>query len=52
VAASPIFVPKVIEGTVIPRTTLTFYTRFGDVFAWLCVILCLAVLPRAILRRR
>jgi apolipoprotein N-acyltransferase len=52
VAATPIFVPKFIEGTVSSRSRLTFYTRFGDIFAIVCILLCLAVLPRAILRRR
>jgi apolipoprotein N-acyltransferase len=51
VAASPIFVPRVVQGTVIPRSQMTLYSRYGDVFAWACLVLCIAVLLRAILRR-
>jgi len=34
--ASPIFQPAVITGPVEPLSDLTFYTRCGDWFAWLC----------------
>jgi apolipoprotein N-acyltransferase len=51
VQASPIFVPAVVSGEVYPRHTLTFYTRFGDVFAWLCIVFCFAFSVRGILAR-
>jgi len=34
------------------ESDLTFYTRHGDVFAWLCVILTAAAVGLALLRRR
>lgn len=37
-AASPIYVPMVVSGTIAFRTELTPYTRLGDVFAMLCVV--------------
>ena len=50
-AASPIFVPTVISGTVVPQYAMTLYTRQGDVFAWCCLLFCAALWLRAILRR-
>jgi len=43
-AASPIYQPLVLTGTVIPRQGLTPYTRLGDVFAWLCSLISLGSL--------
>jgi apolipoprotein N-acyltransferase len=41
-----IFTEAHLTSTLVPGTTKTFYTRFGDIFAWLCVIgSFLAVLP-------
>ena len=37
VAQTPIYLTRVLTGTVYSRTDLTFYTRFGDVFAWACL---------------
>jgi apolipoprotein N-acyltransferase len=34
------------------RSDLTFYTRYGDVFACLCCIICLGALVIALLPRR
>jgi apolipoprotein N-acyltransferase len=51
-AASPIFVPLLVTGTVWPVSEVTFYTLYGDVFAGLCLALCLAISLRGILRRR
>ena len=42
--ASRIFEPAVIVGTAAGRTGLTFYTRFGDCFAWACVTVVFALL--------
>ena len=42
----------VTVGEIEPRTGLTFYTRFGDVFAFACVILGVVVLVPAARRRR
>jgi apolipoprotein N-acyltransferase len=38
-AATPIFTQEAITGTIPFRRTTTFYTTFGDVFAWACVIM-------------
>lgn len=34
-----LFREAILTGVVISRHDLTFYTRFGDVFAWICVII-------------
>jgi apolipoprotein N-acyltransferase len=49
VAQTPIFKPMTLTGTIYPRADLTFYTRFGDVFAWMC---CAAAVFFWIRRRR
>jgi apolipoprotein N-acyltransferase len=49
--ASPIFQTRIVTGSIEPRTALTFYTRFGDLFAALCSLLCLGFGLLAILRR-
>jgi apolipoprotein N-acyltransferase len=41
VAQSSIFETTVVSGLVQPRTELTVYTRFGDVFAWICCFISL-----------
>ncbi len=46
-----IFVPTAITGMATPRHTMTFYTLYGDVFAWLCLGFCILLGARAILRR-
>lgn len=38
-AATPIFTEQAITGLVPLGVPSTFYTRFGDVFAWACVII-------------
>ena len=38
-AATPIFSKEAITGTIPLRKRTTFYTTFGDVFAWACVIM-------------
>ncbi len=52
VASSTIFEPMVITGTIEPSTNLTFYTRFGDLFAWACLCFCAASLLLVILGTR
>ena len=50
-AASGIFSEAQLTRTLVPGTAKTFYTRHGDVFAWLCVIgsfLAVLPLPRSI----
>jgi apolipoprotein N-acyltransferase len=37
--ATPIFTEQAASGRIPLRTTLTFYTRYGDVFAYACVII-------------
>jgi apolipoprotein N-acyltransferase len=49
-AASRIFEASVLVGDAQPRTELTIYTRFGDLFAWACALFCVGILARAILR--
>ena len=49
-AASSIFQPAVIEGTIHARTGLTFYSRLGDIFAWICIFFCTVIFIRDILR--
>ena len=39
--ATPIFTEQAIAGTIPLGAPSTFYTRFGDVFAWTCVIISL-----------
>ncbi len=36
---TPLFEQAVVKGTVYPRAGITFYTRFGDVFVWLMLLL-------------
>jgi apolipoprotein N-acyltransferase len=44
--ASPIFTEAVLTRALVPGATKTFYTRFGDVFSWLCVLgVILAIVP-------
>jgi apolipoprotein N-acyltransferase len=40
IVASPLFEPVVVTGTVEPLNGLTIYSRYGDLFAWLCVFFC------------
>jgi len=47
-----IFVRGVLTGTVVPQDSKTFYTLYGDVFAWLCVLVSLAILLLAIFKRK
>lgn len=39
ISASPLFQEAALTGTIPRRHDLTFYTRYGDVFAYACVIL-------------
>ncbi len=43
VQASGIFEPAVISGRIALVKEQTFYTRYGDVFAWMCVAFVVAV---------
>jgi len=38
----------VIQASIIPNSELTFYTKFGDVFAWLNILIILVFLGRGI----
>ena len=49
-STTPIFSQAAITETIPLRTTTSFYTRYGDVFAWACVIM--ATLLTLISRRR
>jgi apolipoprotein N-acyltransferase len=46
VAQTPIYLPRELTGTVYARTHRTFYTRFGDVFAWFCLFAVLVFVYR------
>jgi apolipoprotein N-acyltransferase len=41
--ASDLFVPTVIADRIRMERTQTFYTRYGDLFAWVCVMFIVAV---------
>jgi apolipoprotein N-acyltransferase len=47
-----IFVRGHLTGTVIPLDSKTFYTRHGDVFAWICVGISVVFLLVALVKRR
>lgn len=47
VATTDLFVPATRAAALVPRTRTTVYTRYGDVFAWLCAAFVLAILARA-----
>ena len=46
-----LFVQGVLSGTVIPQDSKTFYTLYGDVFAWLCVMVSTVIVLLCIFRR-
>jgi apolipoprotein N-acyltransferase len=50
IRSSGIFETAIVLGDVIPLTDKTFYTRFGDLFAWACVAFCVASIVLYILR--
>lgn len=43
VRASDIFVPAVMTDRIRVERTQTFYTRYGDLFAWICVVFIVTV---------
>ncbi|RMH03933.1 MAG: hypothetical protein D6704_11955 [Nitrospirae bacterium] len=43
-AATPIFTQQAITGEIPLRTSSTVYTAYGDVFAWICVIMVAVLL--------
>ncbi len=45
--ATPIFTERAVTGSIPLSAASTFYTRFGDVFAWGCVIMALFLLSFA-----
>ncbi len=46
VGKDEIFVEGYVAGMIMPTFTKTFYTRFGDVFSWVCIVLVLLGLVR------
>ncbi|MFZ5874987.1 MAG: apolipoprotein N-acyltransferase [Nitrospirota bacterium] len=46
-AATDLFVPASRANPLVPRTETTWYTRWGDAFAWLCVAFAVASLAWA-----
>lgn len=51
-AATPIFTEQAITGSIPLTAPSTFYTQFGDVFAWACVIMALLLFAFARVFRR
>ena len=49
--ASPIFVEAAVADTLRLRTQTTFYTRYGDIFAYVCVIMALFMIYTAVRTR-
>jgi apolipoprotein N-acyltransferase len=47
-----LFVRGILTGEVVPLDTKTFYTRYGDWFAWLCTLCSLGFLSVAFLRKK
>jgi apolipoprotein N-acyltransferase len=47
ITTSDLFAPATRVAPMVPRTETTWYTRYGDAFAWFCAALVLAVLARA-----
>ncbi len=47
VQRGPIFEPAVLQGEVVPVDSDTVYERWGDLFAWACAVLSLALAIRA-----
>lgn len=47
-----VFVRGFMVGTIIPLKELTFYTKYGDVFAWICAGVSLAFLGVVLVYRR
>ncbi len=43
-AASPIFTEDILTRTLAPGTMKTFYTRYGDIFSFACVLLTILLL--------
>jgi apolipoprotein N-acyltransferase len=50
VQSSGIFETAIVLGNVTPLADTTFYTRHGDLFAWVCLLFCAASLLLYILR--
>jgi len=50
-AATPLFQRKVITDTVRTDATMTFYTKYGDLFAFLCIVVAVVLLINIRLRR-
>lgn len=46
-AASEIFIQTQLTNTIVPGTEKTFYTRFGDLFSYACVLVSLIMLAWA-----
>lgn len=52
-ARSPKFEPAVLDGHIVPLRINTPYERFGDVFAYLCMVVSLvAMIVRFVRQRR
>jgi apolipoprotein N-acyltransferase len=46
-----VFVSGFLTDSVVPLSSNTFYTRYGDWFPWLCIIISLGFISKAILRK-
>ena len=50
--ATPLYADAAFTGTIAPSSGQTFYTRYGDVFAWVCVAAAAAVVAASLRRAR
>jgi apolipoprotein N-acyltransferase len=46
-----IFTEEAINGTIRLSNQETFYTLYGDIFAWICSALCILLLAKALIRK-
>ncbi|MCG3137617.1 MAG: Apolipoprotein N-acyltransferase [Phycisphaerae bacterium] len=51
IAQAPLYISADLQATVHPLTQLTFYTRWGDLFAWVCLLLIILQIARKIIRK-
>jgi len=47
-AGNDIFIRGILSGTIIPRQSNTFYSKYGDVFAWVCIFVTIGFISFAL----
>jgi apolipoprotein N-acyltransferase len=50
-STTKLFTEQLLTGTIRPLSTKTFYTRFGDIFAYLSIVLSFSLISFALLKR-